>query len=182
MSTIQVRRLTRAKLDLLLLRGEVRAGEPILVTDELRVVYGNGLGGVYTRPAFSVSSSYGGGVTTAIPFDTVRLNDGGHYSTSTYRFTAPVAGLYQLASHILLASPAPAGEYRMALMKNGAEMESLRSILQKFTGAGYWTLGLSGLARLSAGEYVTVSVVQVPSGGTLWTDPNYNNFSGFLVD
>ena len=182
MSKIQLRRIKRAQLDLLLLRGEVLAGEPILITDELRVVYGNGLGGVYARPAFAASSTYAGGVTTAIPFATVRLNDGGHYSNSTYRFTAPVNGLYQLDFHILIAGSAPAGEYRFALYKNGAGMDGLRAVFQKASGSGFCTVSLSGLVSLVAGDYVTTAVELVPSGGVMWNDANYNNFSGFLVD
>lgn len=30
------------------------------------------------------------------PFDVTSINVGGHYNTSTYKFTAPVAGLYQM--------------------------------------------------------------------------------------
>ena len=52
------------------------------------------------RPAFLAYDASSGhqelthGSWQIVPFDTTSINTGGHYNTSTYRFTAPVAGLY----------------------------------------------------------------------------------------
>ena len=56
----------------------------------------------YPVVAFNV---YGTGTTytdTAIPFQNIRLNRGGGYSTDTNKFTAPVTGIYQFNAHVCI--------------------------------------------------------------------------------
>jgi hypothetical protein len=52
------------------------------------------------QPAFSayingsINNNWTGSVDSVYPFSEVDINRGNHYNNSTYRFTAPVAGLY----------------------------------------------------------------------------------------
>ena len=57
----------------------------------------NGVVATPARPAFSVykDSSSTEGLTGTIVFNGTYSNVGGHYNTSTGKFTAPIAGLYQ---------------------------------------------------------------------------------------
>jgi len=78
-----------------------------------------------TKPAFMARRN-GGGVTLTnqvFPFDTVSaeggFNIGGHYNTSTYRFTCPVAGVY-FFSFITVANSSST-DAQIKLRKNGSD-------------------------------------------------------------
>ena len=51
------------------------------------------------QPAFNVSTSNTWTGPGTIPFNTANLNRGGHFNTSTYKFTAPIAGVYFFHYH-----------------------------------------------------------------------------------
>ena len=73
------------------------------------------------QPAFFVHIN-GSDVTTTsgdkIAWNQTRINRGGHYSTSTYQFTAPVAGVYCFQSQIWAKNGAT--NSRTRYFKNGA--------------------------------------------------------------
>ena len=69
-------------------------------TDMIKDQSGTGIVTFPSRPAFFVynsSNDWTSNVTagTLIIFNTAKFNVGGHFDLSTYKFTAPVTGLYQ---------------------------------------------------------------------------------------
>ena len=69
-------------------------------TDTIKDQSGTGIVTFPNRPAFFVYNStndWTSNVTagTLIIFNTAKFNVGGHFDLSTYKFTAPVTGLYQ---------------------------------------------------------------------------------------
>jgi len=73
-------------------------------------------------PAFLATSSSGVHTTNSssvLDFNTIRINQGGHYNTSTYTFTAPVAGLYNFYWQVYQQNGTNGKS--IALQKNGSD-------------------------------------------------------------
>lgn len=132
---------------------------------------------VPNQPAFHVTHSNGTSTTGTIVWTNVVFNTGNNYNTSNGRFTAPVAGVYYFCFHTLIQN-APGGEARTAIYKNGAGYGGLRFITIKPANS-WWSLIAYGTVYLSTNEYVTAEIEQTP--GALYSDANYNHFSGYLV-
>jgi hypothetical protein len=134
----------------------------------------NGLSTESAKPMFHANmngGSYGGG--TVIPFNMVTLNVGGYYSSSSYRFTAPVAGKYYFYTTMLSSNDAGAIDFRF--YKNGTTI----------VGAGY-TGGFTGykqtnsmlLIDLALNDYIDIRAFGTDS---IHGDSPHNSFGGWLV-
>jgi len=71
------------------------------------------------QPAFSVQRSTGVTAPAVIAYDQVVLNVGSNYSTSTGRFTAPVAGNYFFYCTFTCDRTTTTGDYYCDIRKNG---------------------------------------------------------------
>jgi hypothetical protein len=129
------------------------------------------------QPAFrayysSTSTRIGGGNTT-VPFDTAELNVGGHYNTSTGRFTAPVAGVYQI--NLVTQHDGNIGDAGwIDIRKNGAETRVRYE--EALTGTSYNAGGISTTIYLNVGDYITAHA----STTAVWWS-HHTCLSGFLV-
>lgn len=136
------------------------------------------------RPAFwawinnSTSVLNGGD----FPYNSTLFNIGNNFSTSTYRFTAPVAGLYHFGADVAADDGAMYTGKIITFYKNGTWY---RDILEGETGnASHWETHASTSAVMAAGDYMTVTVrgggtVTIPNGAD---GPAYrNSFYGYLV-
>lgn len=124
------------------------------------------------QPAFDAYKSAGNVSTgVVIPFSNVRLNRGGHFNTSTYRFTAPVAGAYFFYLHcgVNISS----GQTYYSIRVNG-----VRQIDAEFSGSGWMNPTICGSFPLNVGDYVDAYMVTGPSStdATTWTA-----FGGYLL-
>jgi hypothetical protein len=119
------------------------------------------------QPAFVVTKN--GGVSGTLSSNTVLdfsysvLNRGSHYNTSTYRFTAPVAGYYMFYVH--LYHQLSAGGYtRIMIKKNGTELTQGTDVIPhafvqtNSAGAGDYTSSTSIIFDLAVNDYVNVAV------------------------
>ena len=123
------------------------------------------------QPCFNaLNGSAQSGVVVVI-FDSTNLNVGSGYSTSTNRFTAPVAGNYFFSAFVLKNSSST--ETIIALAKNGTYVTGLSDA----GGSNYISISVSGVVSLAAGDYVEVQTI----GGSSSIYSNYRNFSGFLI-
>lgn len=112
-----------------------------------------------------------------IIFTQTVLNRGNCYNTTNGRFTASIAGLYLIRYHGLTAN-ATAGDYRVAIFKNGSGVNGLRFINTK--PAAQWnTIYAQGHVELSIGDYVTIRGENL--SGAMHTDVNYTGFSAHLI-
>ena len=123
------------------------------------------------QPAFSVypaSTPLGSGT---IVFTQVRFNIGGHYSTSTGRFTAPIDGIYLM---ILTAQHygATATNGYIDIQKNGGD---LNARYETYDGAQFTAGGISAVVQMSAGDYISIW-----ASANVWHDDS-TNFSGYLL-
>jgi hypothetical protein len=110
---------------------------------------------------------------TNVSSATTRWNNGGHYSTSTGKFTAPVAGFYYFAGRVMTTG-----------WNNGDDIQDLISIQ---SSAGLITYPTQRRSRFrsdaDANGYYTSSIsaqVQAGAGATFWLQSNRNgNGSGW---
>ena len=141
------------------------------------------------QPAFSITSSSAdvaltasSGTPTAL-FNSKKFDIGGNFNTSTYRFTAPVAGRYYF-SIAIQADNSSSGAHQHALgvflRKNGTTYSER---YQGRSGSGdYITITNSDIIDLAANDYVDVAIrphtnISIEySGGT-----DRCKFSGFLI-
>jgi hypothetical protein len=128
------------------------------------------------QPAFHVKLNNVSVYSTvgAIPFTQVLVNIGSHYSTSTYRFTAPVAGTYAFFFKGFIES---ATRTSVDFAVNGAQRQGLYGP----QGQGDMVVGQL-VFTLAANDYVTASL----RGGNVFgdgTSTNYDaaTFSGYLI-
>jgi hypothetical protein len=109
-----------------------------------------------------------------IVFNTAPLNIGSGYSTSTGRFTAPVAGTYAFTFQLYL-NPGN-GNAPIGFFKNG-NMEIF--FLQGVTQNG---IGLSTIISMAANDYVEVRVRNiVGASATIFNGADHTQFTGYLI-
>lgn len=129
------------------------------------------------QPAFDAYRTSGGyGVVDPVPFQATTLNVGGHFSLSTNRFTAPVAGTYWFYTSQIKNNDTGTVA-RREFMVNGAQFAGGRH-LRLDTGQPYGDNGtFAHLIYLNAGDYVNVRL----RAGTSYGNDDYDYFGGFLV-
>ena len=134
------------------------------------------------QPRFRAHTTSNTDITTAatIIYNATTLNVGSHYNTSNGQFTAPVAGLYTFTS-VHYHNYGTAGEVRLALFKNGSELENSRH--SRSTSVNYYDrIRLTTELELAANDYVYITGQGI-GGGQLHTSSGlgYSDFFGHLV-
>jgi hypothetical protein len=132
------------------------------------------------QPAFCAhddgSSAYSANST--IIFNTVKFNTGSHYSNSTGRFTAPVAGKYFFYAQFL--GEASANTRTIAYLSlNGSQGASDQTVEISATTKDYNSAQGTTIMNLAAGDYVSVitSGTNNPYAGSSFQ----NIFCGYLL-
>lgn len=100
-------------------------------------------------------------VLNEIVFSTVNKQTHGAYSTSTGRFTAPIAGWYQFSSGITFN--AGSGRVEVDLRKNGTLIHPLTDFATA-TSAAQVTVGGSTTVYLAAGDFVSIYALSAIAG------------------
>lgn len=135
------------------------------------------------QPAFFVHIN-GSDVTTnsgdKIAWNQTRINRGGHYSTSTYQFTAPVAGVYCFQSQIWAKNGST--NARTRYFKNGAARSQNGFHAPTVSNAVDHAYEMTILEDMAVGD--TMDVRATDANLTMYAG-NLNEvhsfFSGFLV-
>ena len=100
-----------------------------------------------SNPAFIVGRTGGNATFTVgtFPFNVARLNVGNHYNTSTYKFTAPVAGVYYFFAQVYYNNGN--GNYRVGFRKEPS-------------GGSALMLNTAALAVVGNNNSHTISVIE----------------------
>jgi hypothetical protein len=138
-------------------------------------------GGIVTQPyqpAFSVANGAATTGPTTVAFKNVLFDDGSNFNTTTYRFTAPVAGRYFFSFYDNIyanIATSPNMEFRV----NGTRRGALAYTNTKTIG--YWyIMSFQQVIKLSSGDYVEV-YLGAADNADYGGDYSWGNFSGFLI-
>jgi hypothetical protein len=136
-------------------------------------------------PAFKAGLSGTSSSANPIPFnDTTTsgcFNRGGHYNTSTKRFTAPVAGAYLFQSTLLAESLTNGDNVEPKFLVNGTGVANIgrMSYQAGYTGeGGYMSMTSSIIINLNANDYVTMGNSQ---SYTYHPNPEWTFLCGHLI-
>lgn len=122
------------------------------------------------QPAFSARATGGSQAGGTVQFNVADVNISSSFNTSTYRFTAPVAGNYFFCASIIGNTSTSCA---VSLHKNGSRVSGIG--WGGVTSSAESGATINAIINLAVGDYVTaVSTNQTYNN-------NYNNFSGFLV-
>jgi len=134
------------------------------------------------NPSFlaHVSGSYPAMSIATVPFNHAVHNIGSHYSTSTYKFTAPVAGRYYLSYSVRVNHTTSTHIIHPCFRINGTNDTASLTIHKNDTTGQYMHTSFSYIRQLSASDYVTVSMANGTAGGGTMQDGQCS-FSGHLL-
>ena len=127
-------------------------------------------------PAFFATGSssyvaYSAGDT--LQFNSESFDDGGNYNTSTYRFVAPVTGLYNFGAQALIENDNPAGLILKQLNASNGVIGTFRGFQ---TGRGPQ---INTIVKMTATDQMYVEVEQ--DGNSFYLGAGYGRFYGYLI-
>jgi len=133
------------------------------------------------QPAFrakpNASTTYTGlGSGAVVQHNTAQLNVGSHFSTSTFRFTAPVSGVYFFSWGHLVQTKSSSGSVFSNIYINGTRM--FPQAWQK-SSSGEFAITYSAVFFMNAGDYAEHGVSSSDSSVTLYHEET--GFSGYLL-
>jgi hypothetical protein len=137
------------------------------------------------QPGFMASGS-GGWVTIsaggAAPFNAIAssgFNDGGHYSTSTYAFTAPVAGKYVFFAGFYCGNSTSSSSFYW--LRNGSWLNLGGGDALVFADTAEsddYALSSQIVLKLSAGDYIQIASRNTQSSKVYMP---HSSFGGYLI-
>ena len=138
------------------------------------------------RPSFIAHNNSTGNVTVSssnpFPFNTTILNVGGHYNTSTYKFTCPIDGLYYFCFQVFGntgSGTSNAGKSVQIRVNDSNSSPTIFSRCPDFTQDEYYFN--ASILNLSAND--TVHIHSGDGWTNLYSDNsiNYSRFMGYLI-
>ena len=112
-------------------------------------------------------------------------NTGGHYSTTTGKFTAPVTGVYYFEGQVMSTGHSNGDNIQdmLSLESNNGRISYCRQRESYFSSAtnanGYYTNSVGGSTRLSSGD--TVWIQRHSSQNWSYSNRYYSYFTGWLI-
>ena len=138
-----------------------------------------------TLVAFDVTTVSAGTISSGtIPFNTAALNLGGHFNTSTYKFTAPVDGVYEFHARFLCGDGSnnddASGTVKMILDGSTSISEG------HFNTTDAWeNVKIFRIISLTANQTIETQMTGSGNGGYVYANgsgtADYNRFTGKLI-
>ena len=140
------------------------------------------------QPAFRISySSATGGDTGSeqdLTFKVQEQNIGGHYNSTTGKFTAPVSGTYMFMLSLLMTGMGGGDNFEIFIRKNGSSAQNGARTVYSAGSTGFGGY-ISGLAvcqiPLSVNDFVTFQYYRTGSTATIYSGAVWSSYSGHLV-
>ena len=132
------------------------------------------------QPAFLAYATGGGANTTTGNYPyylTTSINVGSSFSTSTGRFTAPIAGTYIVFVHANSGNGTAGTPTRIQILKNGTALPNSNTQIRAANTD--ITFDLTQIVSLAVGDYVNIYAIS--GQGTMTDDSAYNFFGGYLL-
>ena len=136
--------------------------------------------------AFDAHPVNAGNVTSGtIPFNTASLNLGNHFNTSSYKFVAPIDGVYEFHARFLCGDAADnnvsSGTINMVL--NGS---SIISVAHWNSDNAWDNPSIFRIMSMTANQTIEFTVSGAAGGGYVYCggsdpQPDYNRFIGKLI-
>ena len=130
-------------------------------------------------PAFNAyynGNSFSPGGNYIFAANATRFNNGGNYSTSNYRFTAPVDGVYRF--YFRTITNGNGTNQHLCFRKNGNDISGTNQHFSPNSGSAWCQLEMETVQDLSDGDWIDVRFVTlgIAIHGSAW-----NEFSGHLI-
>jgi hypothetical protein len=132
-----------------------------------------------SQPSFRASSTNNAftlAANTTFPMNTTEHNIGNCFNTSTYKFTAPIAGTYFFHFYTIYQSSATNGHLSFAI--SGSSISRGQNVHFSSTHTGWHAVHHSGVFKLAVGTTVHV---QNGSGSRAYHGNAWASFSGYLI-
>tara|TARA_B100000989_G_C19531846_1_gene470466 strand:+ start:7327 stop:7854 length:528 start_codon:yes stop_codon:yes gene_type:complete len=138
-----------------------------------------------TLVAFDTTTVSGGNISSGtVPFNTAALNLGNHFNTSTYKFTAPVDGVYEFHARCLCGDAVnnDACSGSIDMMLDG----STKVTTGHFNTTDAWeNIALFKIISMTANQTMEIQVSGTGNGGYIYANGSgvndYNRFIGKLL-
>jgi len=136
-----------------------------------------------TRVSASQTNVTGDGTVFTVPFNVDNFDIGNNFNNTTYRFTAPFTGIYDLNSSVYVtgADGVNHNDFEIKLLRNGTDAIA-RNFIQGLKPTGI-TLLLYKKQSLSKGDYIELQIAV--SGGAKTVDITagdaFTYFSGSII-
>ncbi len=134
------------------------------------------------RPAFFAASTQGThttNVSAVLDFGNAQINIGNHYNTGSYRFIAPVAGVYYF--HTTVWTQQAASPVQLCWRKNGVQYSvgDVATFIKSTAAGADHTIVNSIMLSLVVNDYVDL-VVRAATNNVQWYGL-HSWFMGYLV-
>tara|TARA_R110000823_G_C15517622_1_gene455179 strand:- start:75 stop:521 length:447 start_codon:yes stop_codon:yes gene_type:complete len=114
---------------------------------------------------------------SAFPFNAIGRNEGSHFNTSNYRFTAPVDGNYSFSAGVITNSATPLGRLQF-YVNNTADYLGMKMGISGSSTNGGGATNTSAIIYLSANDFVDV---RSQAGTVIGYQQTHSSFTGVLV-
>ena len=118
---------------------------------------------------------------TAIPFNGTDINNGGHYSTSNYRFTAPVNGSYAFHARGLHRKQNGNGTVEPTFYQNNGNTSNRGQGFSHMIDSAEQVTNVHIVRAMNAGQYMTHGVYLINSVTDYYYGERLGGFSGYLL-
>lgn len=130
------------------------------------------------RIAFNVGSNTSCPDNSQQTYEIIYINNGSNFSTSTSRFTAPIAGTYYFEWSTIKQSSNSTAVHRQYIRKNGVDQLGLRHLRLSETN-NYGDGTCSAILQLNQNDYIEIYIHDSSIGSHAADD--YTWFQGFLI-